>query len=132
MFAKPAVANFWNQYGAQLNNLRIAQDTGKTVDALAARNQLRALAPEFGPAVINSFIRTADDAVPITDALSAKAFFGNAKQVDEMMKGSIGRKRVLIPKLDLARQARIKTVTSANKVFNLDRIGPKFLWWRCY
>jgi len=127
VFAKPAVVNFWNQYGAQLNNLRIAQDTGKTVDALAARNQLKALAPEFGPAVINSFIRTADNAVPITDALSAKAFFGNAQQLDEIMKGAIGRKRILMPKLDLARQARIKTVTSANKVFNLDRIGPKFV-----
>lgn len=127
VFSKPTVVNFWNQYGAQLNNLRIAQDTGKTVDALAARNQLKALAPEFGPAVINSFIRTADDAIPITDALSAKAFFGNAKQLDEMMKGAIGRKRILMPKLDLARQARIKTVTSANKVFNLDRIGPKFV-----
>ena len=127
VFSKPTVVNFWNQYGAQLNNLRIAQDTGKTVDAIAARNQLKALAPEFGPAVINSFIRVADDAVPITDALSAKAFFSNAKQLDEMMKGAIGRKRILMPKLDEARQIRIKTVTTANRVFNLDRIGSKFV-----
>jgi hypothetical protein len=44
-----------------------------------------------------------------------------------MMMGQIGRKRVMIPRLDPLRKARITTVTTANKVFNLDRIGPKFV-----
>lgn len=124
VFAKPAVQNFWNQYGANLKKLKDATETGATAEAVAARNALKVMAPEFGPAVINSFLK-AD--VPVENALTAKAFFANAKQVDEMFSSQIGRKRVLIPKLDPIRQARINFVTTANKVFDLDKIGPKFV-----
>jgi hypothetical protein len=41
-----------------------------------------------------------------------------------MMKGQIGRKRVLMPRLDATRKTRIAFVTGANKVFNIDKIGP--------
>ena len=124
VFANPKVANFWNTYGSELDKLGKARATGNTVEAVAATNNLKRLAPEFGPAVVNSFIK-AD--VPVTDALTAKAFFQNAKQTEEIFKGSIGRKRVLMPRLDLARQTRVNIATTANKVFNLDRIGPKFV-----
>lgn len=124
VFARPAVQNFWNQYGAELKKLKDATDKGATVEAVQARNALKTLAPEFGPAVINSFLK-AD--VPVENALTAKAFFANAKQVDEMFSSQIGRKRVLIPRLDPLRQARIATVTTANKIFNLDRMGSKFV-----
>ena len=127
VFARPQVSQFWNQYGADLKAYKKAIDEGATKDAVAIKQRLTTLAPEFGDPVIKSFINTADDAVPITDALSAKAFFENAKQVEEMMKGQIGRKRVMIPRLDAARKARITTVTTANKVFNLDKIGPRFV-----
>jgi len=124
VFANPKVANFWNTYGAELDKLNKAKSAGNTVEAVAATNNLKRLAPEFGPAVVNSFLK-AD--VPVTDALTAKAFFQNAKQTEEIFKGSIGRKRVLIPRLDVARQTRVNIATAANKVFNLDRIGPKFV-----
>ena len=127
VFARPQVSQFWNQYGADLASYKKAIDTGATKEAVAIKQRLTTLAPEFGDPVIKSFINTADDAVPITDALTAKAFFENAKQVEEMMKGQIGRKRVMIPRLDAARKARITTVTTANKVFNLDKIGPRFV-----
>ena len=124
VFANPKVANFWNTYGSELDKLNKAKSAGNTVEAVAATNNLKRLAPEFGPAVINSFLK-AD--VPVTDALTAKAFFQNAKQTEEIFKGSIGRKRVLMPRLDLARQTRVNIATTANKVFNIDRIGPKFV-----
>ena len=124
VFANPKVANFWNTYGVELDKLNKAKSAGNTVEAVAATNNLKRLAPEFGPAVINSFLK-AD--VPVTDALTAKAFFQNAKQTEEIFKGSIGRKRVLMPRLDLARQTRVNIATTANKVFNIDRIGPKFV-----
>jgi len=127
VFARPQVSQFWNQYGADLKAYKKAIDEGATKDAVAIKQRLTTLAPEFGDPVIKSFINTADDAVPITDALSAKAFFENAKQVEEMMKGQIGRKRVMVPRLDAARKARVTTVTTANKVFNLDKIGPRFV-----
>ena len=124
VFANPKVVNFWNTYGSELDKLNKAKSAGNTVEAVAATNNLKRLAPEFGPAVVNSFIK-AD--VPVTDALTAKAFFENAKQTEEIFKGSIGRKRVLMPRLDLSRQTRVTVATTANKIFDLDRIGPKFV-----
>ncbi len=132
VFARPQVANFWNQYGAELAAYKKAIDEGATQTAVEIKKRLTTLAPEFGDPVIRSFINTADDAVPITDALSAKGFFENAKQLEEMLKGQIGRKRVMIPKLGNplvpgSRAMRVKIVTTANRVFNLDRIGPRFV-----
>jgi hypothetical protein len=124
VFARPQVQNFWNQYGAELANYKKATKDGLTKEAVAIKNRLRVLAPEFGDSVIKSFI---DIDMPITNADTAKAFFGNAKQVEEMMKGQIGRKRVMIPKMDAARAARVKTVTTANRIFNMDKIGPRFI-----
>ncbi len=78
VFARPQVQNFWNTYGADLKAFKKAIDEGATKEAVAIKQRLTTLAPEFGDPVIKSFISTADDAVPITDALSAKAFFENA------------------------------------------------------
>ena len=124
VFANPNVVKFWDTYGAELNKLNQAKSAGNTVEAVAATNNLKRLAPEFGPAVVSSFLKAE---VPVTNALTAKAFFENAKQTEEIFKGAIGRKRVLMPRLDAARQARVNIATTANKVFNLDRIGPKFV-----
>jgi hypothetical protein len=124
VFARPQVQNFWNQYGAELVNYKKATKDGLTKEAVAIKKRLTTLAPEFGDSVIKSFI---DIDMPITNADTAKAFFGNAKQVKEMMSGQIGRKRVMIPKMDLARAARVKTVTTANRIFDMDKIGPRFI-----
>jgi hypothetical protein len=124
VFARPQVQNFWNTYGAELGAFKKAIDSGATKEAVAIKQRLSTIAPEFGDPVIKSFIN-AD--VAITNADTARAFFLNAKQVEEMMKGQIGRKRVMVPRLDPLRKARVTTVTTANKVFNLDRIGPKFV-----
>ena len=124
VFARPQVANFWNVYGEQLTKYREAVASGNKVAAVAAKKQLAITAPEFGDAVIKSFINID---TPIKDANTAKAFFLNADQTKEMMKGQIGRKRVMIPRLDPLRQARINTVTTANKVFNIDFMGSKFV-----
>ena len=124
VFSKDSVINFWNTYGAQLTKYREAVSSGNKAAAVAAKRQLEITAPEFGPAVIKSFINID---TPIKDASTAKAFFLNADQTKEMMKGQIGRKRVMIPRLDPLRQARIKTVTTANKVFDIDFMGSKFV-----
>ena len=124
VFARPNVANFWNVYGDQLTKYRDAVKSGDKIAAVAAKKQLAITAPEFGDAVIKSFINIDS---PIKNADTAKAFFLNAKQVETMMKGQIGRKRVLIPRLDPSRQLRIKAATTANKVFNIDYMGSKFV-----
>jgi hypothetical protein len=124
VFTNPKVASFWDSYGSQLDELKKAKDAKDTVKAVAATNQLKIIAPEFGPAVVKSLLEAE---VPVTNALTAKAFFQNAKQTDEMMKGQIGRKRILMPRLDKTRQARVVVATTANKIFNLDRMGPRFV-----
>jgi hypothetical protein len=124
IFARPNVINFWDTYGLQLTKYREAVDSGNKVAAVAARKQLEITAPEFGSAVIKSFINID---TPIKDANTAKAFFMNAAQVKEMMLGQIGRKRVMIPRLDPLRQIRIAAVTTANKTFNIDFMGSKFM-----
>jgi hypothetical protein len=39
----------------------------------------------------------------------------------------VGRKRVIIPRLDAARRARVKFMTEADKVINIDRRAPSFI-----
>ena len=124
VFARPQVQEFWNRYGAELGAYKKAVDEGATQEAVNIKKRLNQIAPEFGDPVIKSFI---DIDVPITNAQTAQAFFKNADQVTEMMKGQIGRKRVMIPRMDATRAARVKFVTTANKVFDMDKIGPRFI-----
>ena len=44
-----------------------------------------------------------------------------------MLQGSIGRKRIIIPRLDPLRKARIATLTTGRKAFNIDAVGPKLV-----
>ena len=123
-FAKPGVINFWDQYGAKLDQLSKAQAAKNPEEILRVKKDLQIMAPELGPAVQQSLIK-AD--IPVVDAKSAQAFFENTKQLDEMLKGSVGRQRVIIPRLDPIRKARIAAVTTGRKVFNLDAVGPKLV-----
>ena len=123
-FAKPAAINFWDEYGANLNALNKARTSKNVKEAIAAENNLKRLAPEFGPAVIKDMMK-AD--LPVTDALTAKAYFENASELGSIMTGSIGRRRVLAPRLDTARKTRVAAATTANKVFNIDKMGSRFV-----
>jgi len=123
-FAKPAVQQFWNQYGSKLNLLTEAQKAGKTEDVIALRRDLGTLAPEFGDEVIKSFQKAK---IPVQDAKTAQAFFENADQAAKTFEGSIGRQRVLIPKMDLARKTRVAALTTGRKIFNIDAVGPKLV-----
>ncbi len=124
VFSKPSVINFWDQYGAKLNQLNQAQAKKDVVAIATVKKDLQTLAPELGPAVIKA-LQKAD--VPVTNAKTAQAFFENTKQLDEMLKGQIGRKRVIIPRMDPVRQARIAAVTTGRKIFNLDSVGPRLV-----
>ena len=121
-FSKQGTIDFWNTYGDKLQVLEKAQIAKNPEAILAARQELKTLAPEFGPAVIKSF-QSAD--IPIQNAATAKAFFENTKQLSEMIVGQPGMKRVIMPRMNLGRDLRVATVTTGRKVFNLDRVGPK-------
>lgn len=122
-FAKPAAREFWDRYGAGLDALSKAQAAGKTEDIIAAKDNLRLLAPQFGDEVIKAF-QTAPGG-GVVDALTAKAFLLNAKQAKEMIAGGTGRQRVILPVMSPQQKVRIAAVTTGKKIFNLDKIGPK-------
>ena len=121
-FARPNVKAFWNTYGTKLDNYGKAQTSNDLKAMALARNELKKIAPEFGSGVIKLF-QKAD----IKDARTAEAFFLNTQDAAKMLQGAIGRKRVLIPRMDAVRKARIELVTTANKTFNLDKFGPSIL-----
>jgi hypothetical protein len=120
-FAMPNVAAFWDNYGAALDRYTKAQARSPK-EALAAKRELEILAPEYGPEVIRSFQKN-----QITNAVSARAFFENTEEAVAVLAGSVGRKRVIIPRLDAARKARVKFMTEADKVINIDRRAPSFI-----
>jgi len=120
-FANPKVNSFWDTYGATLDRYTKAQSRSPK-EAAAIKRELEILAPEYGPEVIRSFQKN-----QITNAASAKAFFENTEEAVAVLAGSAGRKRVIIPRLDVARQARVKAMTTADRIFNVDRIAPSFI-----
>jgi hypothetical protein len=123
-FAKSSSINFWDEYGANLDALNKARTSKNVKEAIVAENNLKRLAPEFGPAVIKDMMK-AD--LPVVDALTAKAYFENASELGSIMTGSIGRRRVLAPRLDVARKARVAVATTANRRFNIDKMGSRFV-----
>lgn len=120
-FANPNVASFWDTYGAALDRYTKAQARSPK-EAQAAKRELEILAPEYGAEVIRSFQRN-----QITNSASARAFFENTEEAVAVLAGSVGRKRVIIPRLDAARKLRINTMTTADRVFNVDKIAPSFI-----
>lgn len=120
-FANPQVSSFWDTYGATLKRYTEAQSRSPK-EAAAVRRELEILAPEYGIEVIRSFQKN-----QITNSMSAKAFFDNTEEAVAVLAGSAGRKRVIIPRLDPVRQLRINAMTTADRVFNVDKIAPSFI-----
>lgn len=125
-FAKPSVINFWDQYGAKLDQLSKAQSkqVKSPQELLDIKRDLQIMAPELGPAVQQALIK-AD--IPVTNAKTAQAFFENTKDLDVMLKGSIGRKRVIIPRMDPVRRARVAVLTTGRKKFDIDQQGRELV-----
>lgn len=121
-FAKPSTQDFWNTYGGELKKLREATKSGNKEAAAKARATATRIAPEFGPAVINIFNKA-----EIEDVKGAQAFFENSSDAFKIIGAGTARRRILMPRLDPLRKARINTLTTANKVFNLDDIGPQLV-----
>ena len=123
-FANPAATNFWNRYGATLDAYTKAQKSPNTKasELVTLRNELKTLAPEFGPEVIRLFQKS-----DITDAISTRAFLENTEEAAGLLKGAVGRKRVILPRLDAARKARINVVIGANKLINIDKSAPRIM-----
>lgn len=120
-FNDPKTIAVWDQAGNYLK--KIIDNKSKNPQATAeARKQLSILVPEFGRSVIDEFIK---GPVPITNATTAKAWFENTQDVIKIVsQGAVARQRVILPRMDLSRKARINTLTLANKVFDFNKVSP--------
>jgi hypothetical protein len=122
-FANPNAAAFWDQYGSALAKYTgLQKSNSKGKELVEARDTLKRLAPEYGQEVIRVF-QKAD----IVDANTAKAFLLNTEEAVDLIKGSVGRKRVILPRLDFARKTRVAIVTGADKFINIDKFAPRII-----
>jgi hypothetical protein len=118
VFSNPKVANFFNVYGAdleKLSNARKAQDPKAMADATT---NLRRLAPEFGPSAIDELSRAG-----VKDAATAANYLKNVGDTTYILKGQAGRRVPLVPQLNAARKLRVNTLTTADRFFNIDKVG---------
>jgi hypothetical protein len=116
------VVDFFNAYGKELDNLKNARATNELVAAEKASTALRRLAPEFGPAAIDEFIRAG-----VNNSDTAKAYLQNHADIKTILSGQAARKTPLVPRLNAARKARIGFFTATDKVFNIDNVGQKLV-----
>jgi hypothetical protein len=121
-FNNPKVVNFFNSYGSELDNLAKARKSKNIVAAEQASTTLRRIAPEFGPAAIDEFVKAG-----VTNADTAKAYFQNSVDVQGILKGQAARDTPLIPRLTAGRKTRIKALTYGNKVLDIDKVGQKLV-----
>ena len=116
------VVDFFNAYGEELTKLDAARKSNDLKAGVEASTKLKRLAPEFGPTAIDEFIKAG-----VKDANTAKNYLMNHADIKAILSGQGARKTPLIPRLDARRKARVTLLTTANKVFNIDKVGQKLV-----
>lgn len=119
VFQQKGVVDFFNVYGAKLDELKNIRSTTKDLRAqVAVQDELRRIAPEFGQTAINEFIDAG-----VKDAVTAKSYLENIVDVKSILTGNPARQTPLVPTLNAARKARIAMYRTANKTFKIDDVG---------
>jgi len=118
VFSNPQVSNLFDQYGAQLEIYEKAKLSQKFETMVEAGTNLKRLIPEFGPSMIDELSRAG-----VKNAETAKGYLLNIADTTNVLSGQAGRKTALLPKLDAARQARINFLTTADKIFDINKVG---------
>lgn len=121
-FTNPQVVKFFDSYGPELEKLGNARKVKDVKAAVDANTMLRRMAPEFGPAAIDEFIKAG-----VKNADTAKAYLQNSVDIKAIVKGQAARETPLIPRLTLGRQTRIAALTVGDKVLNIDNVGQKLV-----
>ena len=123
-FDKPETIAIWDKAGESLKKLKDSKKTNPAA-AVEARKELSILMPEFGRSVIDEFIK---GPTPITNATTAKAWFENTQDVLKVVaEGSLGRKRVILPRMTATRKLRVNALTQVNKTFDIGKVSPSLV-----
>jgi len=118
IFSNPRVNVLFDQYGQALGKLADARVAKNPEAGALAMQQAKTLIPEFG----DEGIKVLMDA-GVRDAATAKKYLQNHSDVSAILKGDAARKTVLVPAMTVGRAVRVATFTTANKVFNVDKVG---------
>jgi hypothetical protein len=82
--------------------------------------QLKRIAPEFGDDVIEAMLKEG-----VVEAGTIKNFLAGSEEMLRILGGQAGRQVQLLPRMDLARQTRIATLTAGNKLLRFDQAGRR-------
>jgi hypothetical protein len=118
VFSNPQVSNLFDTYGAQLDVYENARKTQNFKTMEQSATALKRLIPEFGPSTIDELARAG-----VKNTETAKTYLLNIGDMTNILSGQAGRKTALIPKLDAARKARINFLTTADRIFDIDKVG---------
>jgi len=122
IFSDSRVTSLFNQYGQALGKLSDARGARNPIAGAEAMQQAKTLIPEFGDTSIQVLMNAG-----VRDAATAKIYLQNHSDVSAILKGGAARKTVLVPKMTAGRAVRVKTFTTANKVFNIDKVGQSIV-----
>ena len=107
MFERQKVVNFWDEAGSLIQ----VSNTGTRAEKAIAITQLKRLAPEFHDDAISVF-RQAN----ITDANSAKDFLNNADNLENIMRGKVGKQQMFLPTYGTVRKGKVLLMNSVRNV----------------
>ena len=120
VFQNPGVVKFFDDYGKGLEDLSKARAAKDTAAGAEASQRLRRLAPEFGSAAVDEFIKAG-----VTNSTTAKNYLQNITDVKSILSGQAARRTPLVPVLNAARKARVGFFTATDRVFNIDKVGQR-------
>ena len=119
IFGTKNVQNLWTDY----TNLFTKYAAAKTTDEVVmARTALNDLVPELKDDFIVSFKSFGEKEFGgVWDLDTAKAYLSDASKVESMLYGQAGARIKLAPRMTPARKARVLTLTTGRRVFDLDK-----------
>jgi hypothetical protein len=124
-FETSSVQRFDRDFVGALKNYSIARKAIKESAAdpqalVQASIQLKRIAPEFGDDVIEAMLKEG-----VVEAGTMKNFLAGSEEMLRILGGQAGRQVQLLPRMDLARQTRIATLTAGNKLLRFDQAGKR-------
>ena len=119
IFGTKNVQNLWTDYTDRFTKYANAKTTDEVV---MARTALNDLAPELKDDFIVSFKSFGEKEFNgVWDLDTAKAYLSDASKVESMLYGQAGARIKLAPRMTPARKARVLTLTTGRRVFDLDK-----------
>ena len=123
VFGRSSVANFWTRYTKAFDDYDKALGTRNIDEINRTRQVLRDLEPGLDDDFIQSFRKFGKESRTrpgVYDLDTAKDFLSEANALEMMAYGQPGRRIKLAPRMTPAKAAKVRTLTTGRRVFDLD------------